>query len=336
MTTMTTKNGPAAATSTTLIEAREVQKYFPVGRGGLLGRNQGSVRAVDGVSFDVKRGETMSLAGESGCGKTTLGNVLLRLEKTTGGELLWEGQDINTLKGDGARNYRRSVQAVFQDPWSSLDSRMRVGEIIAEPLVINEKKMSKQDIQARALELLEQVGLQRAHLDRFPHEFSGGQRQRIAVARALALNPKLIILDEPVSALDVSIRAQVMNLLKELQDKYGMAYFMISHNLATARFASDKVAIMYLGRFAEYSDSETFFQKPLHPYSQALISASLPIEFEGKRERIVLQGEVPSPINPPSGCRFRTRCPHVMNVCSEVVPELKEVSSGHRVACHLY
>ena len=319
-----------------LIEAKDLKKHFPVGRAGIFGKPAGSVRAVDGVNFTISAGQTIALAGESGCGKTTLGNVLLRLEMPTEGFLLWEGKDITALTKEELQGYRRSVQAVFQDPWSSLDGRMKVQDLVGEPLIINEKQMSRPQILERVAELMDQVGLQETHMERFPHEFSGGQRQRIAVARALSLNPKVIILDEPVSALDVSIRAQVMNLLKELQEKYNMAYFMISHNLATARFISDTVAIMYLGRFAEYADSESFFKKPMHPYSQALVSASLPVEFENRRERIVLQGEVPSPINPPSGCRFRTRCPQVMDICSEIQPELMEVANRHFVACHLY
>jgi oligopeptide/dipeptide ABC transporter ATP-binding protein len=317
-----------------LLEARDLRKHFAV-RGDILGRSSRVVKAVDGVSFAIAEGEIFGLAGESGCGKTTLGNLLLRLATPTGGTLVWQGRDVESLKPVERKQFRRGVQAVFQDPGSSLDSRMRAGQIVAEPLVLNEH-LSSDELKTQVASLMQQVALSPAHVDRFPHQFSGGQRQRIAIARALILQPRLIVLDEPVAALDVSIRAQIINLLKDLRDQRGLAYFVISHDLATLRTLSDRIAIMYLGQIVETGTSRAFFSEPLHPYSQALLSATLPADPDAQSKRIVLQGEVPSAINPPSGCRFRTRCPYVMEVCHSVEPTLKIADGSHAVACHLY
>ena len=327
--------GPAPSqTAPPLVDAQGVKKHFAVGR-GVFSYGKQTVKAVDGVDFEITEGETFCLAGESGCGKTTLANLLLKLERPTDGMLRWQGAEIDSLTREETRAYRRNVQAVFQDPWSSLNSKLRVGHIIAEPLVINQR-LSKQEINDKVASLLEQVTLSPVHAERYPHEFSGGQRQRIAIARALGLAPKMLVLDEPVSALDVSIRAQIVNLLKDLQAQLGLTFFVISHDLSMVRYMADTVAIMYLGKFAEMAPSEEFFNNPLHPYSRALLSATLSANPARPRERIVLQGEVPSPISPPSGCRFRTRCPHVMDICAEVEPAMKEAAPGHRVACHLY
>lgn len=317
-----------------LLEARDLRKYFAVSA-GLFGRSARVVKAVDGVSFSIGKGEIFGLAGESGCGKTTLGNLLLRLATPSGGELLWHGRDVETLSAVERKQFRKGVQAVFQDPGSSLDSMMRVGQIVAEPLVLNEH-LSSVDVRAQVAVLMQQVALSLAHVDRFPHQFSGGQRQRIAIARALILHPQLIVLDEPVAALDVSIRAQIINLLKDLRDQYGFAYFVISHDLATLRTLSDRIAIMYLGQLVETGTSRAFFTEPLHPYSQALLSATLPADPDARSTRIVLQGEVPSAIDPPSGCRFRTRCPHAMEICQVEPPPTKTIDGSHTVACHLY
>ncbi len=321
-------------TPSPLVEAQDVKKHFDIRR-GVLAYGKQTVKAVDGVDFAISEGETFCLAGESGCGKTTLANLLLKLERPTEGSLRWQGAEIDDLSREATREYRRNIQAVFQDPWSSLNSKLRVGNIIAEPLVINER-LSRQEVDDRVASLLEQVTLSPIHAERYPHEFSGGQRQRIAIARALSLSPKMLVLDEPVSALDVSIRAQIVNLLKDLQAQLGLTFFVISHDLSMVRYMGDNVAIMYLGKLAELAPSEEFFKNPLHPYSRALLSATLSANPTRPRERIVLQGEVPSPISPPSGCRFRTRCPHVMDVCAEVEPVMKEAAPGHRVACHLY
>jgi oligopeptide/dipeptide ABC transporter ATP-binding protein len=319
----------------TLLEVCDLKKYFPVISGLLVSRVQGWIKAVDGVSFTIARGETFSLVGESGCGKTTTAKTILLLEKPTEGTIRFAGRDITRLTGEALKAHRVSVQAVFQDPYSSLDPRKRVGSIIGEPLVVNHGLRGKV-VAARVQELLQQVGLPPMSAQLYPHEFSGGQRQRIAIARALALNPSLIVLDEPVSALDVSIRAQIMNLLKELQAQLGLTYLLIAHHLATVRYMSTTVGVMYLGRLVESAASETLFAAPLHPYTQALVSAALPSHPDMHREEIILSGEVPSPLHVPSGCRFHPRCPHAMPICAEVDPAPQLLDKGHMVACHLY
>lgn len=318
-----------------LLEIRDLKKHFPVTKGIVFQKVIGLVKAVDGVSYDINAGETVGLVGESGCGKTTTSKLVLLLEKPTGGEIVFRGQDIQTLQRKDLRSYRRGVQAVFQDPFSSLNPRIRVGDIIAEPVVVNEA-LPKAEIKERVQELLRFVGLSPNAVNLFPHEFSGGQRQRIAIARALSLNPSLIILDEPVSALDVSIRAQIMNLLQDLQQQFGLSYLLIAHDLAAVLHLSTTIAVMYLGKIVEFATSNDLRHKPLHPYTQALFSAALPSHPDEQREEIIIPGEVPSPLNPPSGCRFHPRCPFVKPVCSEVEPILRPVADGHQVACHLY
>lgn len=318
-----------------LIELDECQKFFPVTKGVVLRRLVGQVKAVDGISFKIRQGETYSLVGESGCGKTTTAKLVLQVEQPTGGQINFNGKNMAEFTGADRREYRASVQAVFQDPWSSLNPRMRVGDIILEPLLTN-KSLSKVEAKEELEILLRDVGLHSFHGDYYPHEFSGGQRQRIAIARALSLKPKVMILDEPVSALDVSIRAQIMNLLKALQDQYGVSYLLIAHNLATVRYMSHNVGVMYLGKMVEEAPTQDLFNNPQHPYTKALISASLPAHPDSQREDLVLSGEVPSPLNPPSGCYFHTRCPFVMDRCSVDEPELRELSEGHLVSCHLY
>ena len=296
----------------------------------------GHVQAVDGISFTIDEGKTLGLVGESGCGKTTTSKLLLRIERPTGGQIKLYGEDIQDFRGEKLKEYRTTVGAVFQDPWSSLSPRMRVRDIVAESLVVNRGEMSREEMDDRVAEVLEQVGLHKEQAHQYPHEFSGGQRQRIAVASALVSQPKLIVLDEPVSALDVSIRAQVMNLLKVLQNEFNVAFLLIAHNLATVRYMAQDTAVMYLGQIVEYGDTEEIYQNPLHPYTRALFSAALPSHPDLIREDIVLTGEVPSPINPPSGCRFHPRCPFAMDRCSVEVPEYKEVTPGHMTSCHLY
>ena len=318
-----------------LLEVNNLKKYFPITKGLIMMKTIGYVQAVAGINFAIQQGETVGLVGESGCGKTTTSKLILRLEQPTEGEIKLDGQNIQTFKGQGLREFRTKVQAVFQDPWSSLSPRMRVRDIVAEPLVVN-RLASGAEVSERVQEVLEQVGLNAAQADNYPHEFSGGQRQRIAVAAALVSNPKLIILDEPVSALDVSIRAQVMNLLRDLQGQYNVGYLLIAHNLATVRYMAHQTAVMYLGQIVEYSETEELYKNPLHPYTKALFSAALPADPDSDREEIVLTGEVPSPIDPPSGCRFHPRCPFAMDRCSVEVPETKEVAPGHQVSCHLY
>jgi oligopeptide transport system ATP-binding protein len=320
-----------------LMEAKNLKKYYPVKK-GFLQRTVGHVRAIDGISFTIEKGKSLSLVGESGAGKTTVARMVLLLEKLTSGNILYNGNDVYKFTQSQLKTtYRPSVQSVQQNPWSSMNPRMRVRDIIAEPLVVNTKQ-TKKEIRNRVMELLEQVGLASHQAEYYPHEFSGGQRQRIAVARALALNPSLVVLDEPVSALDVSIRAQIMNLLKDLQQQHYLSYLVIAHNLATVRFMSHDIAIMYLGQIVEYGDTETVLQYPLHPYTQALISAStltLPEDREEGFEPIILSGEMPSPLNPPDGCRFHTRCPVAMDICRTEIPEFKEVSNRF-VSCHLH
>ena len=327
---MSSQNGANGA----LLEVRNLKKYFPVGS-GFLSRSKAMLKAVDGINFQIEPGTTYGLVGESGCGKSTTAKVLLHLEEPTGGTFFFEGQDATTLNRDDTRHYKASVQAVFQDPWASLNPRMRVGNIIGEPLEVN-STMTKQDIKARVGDLLEEVGLQEYQANLFPHEFSGGQRQRIGVARALALNPKLIILDEPVSALDVSIRAQIMNLLEDLQDEHNLTYLLIAHHLATVRYMCDKVGVMYLGRIVEEAATDELYDNPLHPYTRALMSAALPSHPDIEREEIILVGEVPSPVDPPDGCHFHPRCPSRFEPCDANVPVRTEPAPDHQVVCHLY
>ena len=321
--------------ATELLRAENLEKYFPVTKGLILMKTVGHVRAGDGISFTINEGETLGLVGESGCGKTTTSKLLLRLEEPTGGQIYLEGKDIQTFRGPEMKDFRSKVQAVFQDPWSSLSPRMKVKDIVSEALVVNQDVTAKEAYD-KVREVMEQVGLAPDQAELYPHEFSGGQRQRVAVASALASSPKLIILDEPVSALDVSIRAQVMNLLVDLQAETGVAFLLVAHNLATVRYMAQQTAVMYLGKIVEYSPTEELYNNPLHPYTKALFSAALPAHPDDIGDEIVLTGEVPSPINPPSGCNFHPRCPFAMDRCSVDEPVLKEVSSGHLLSCHLY
>ncbi len=322
-----------ARDATPLLEAQALTKHFIVRRGA-LGWSTGLVRAVDAVSFTIEAGTTLGLVGESGCGKTTTSKLILGLERPTAGAIRFEGRDVHALGRAGEREYRRGVQAVFQDPYASLDPRMRVGAIVAEPLVIN-SDLDAAARRRRVAELLDLVGLPDRAATLYPHEFSGGQRQRIAIARALALSPKLIVLDEPVSALDVSIRAQVLNLLTELQKRLGVSYLFIAHDLAAVAHMSHTIAVMYLGRIVEVGDADAVALHPQHPYTRALFAAAMPVDVEAPREAITLSGEVPSPLAPPAGCRFHPRCPFAMERCAVEPPALR-IESGRLVACHLY
>ena len=318
-----------------ILEVRNLVKHFPITKGFIFQRQVGAVKAVDGVTFSIRRGETLGLVGESGCGKTTTGRVILRLMEPTSGEALFEGRNIFKLSKEELRKMRRDMQIIFQDPYSSLNPRMTVGDIIGEPLEIHNLARGKEKLR-RVQELLEVVGLSPYHVNRYPHEFSGGQRQRIGIARALAVNPKLIICDEPVSALDVSIQAQVLNLLQELQKEFGLTYLFIAHDLSVVKHISDRIAVMYLGKIAEIARADEMFENPQHPYTEALLSA-VPIPDPGmRRERIILPGDVPSPVNPPQGCRFHTRCLYARESCRVNEQVLIDYwGNGHEVACEV-
>jgi oligopeptide/dipeptide ABC transporter ATP-binding protein len=317
-----------------ILEVRNLVKYFHLA-GGFLGHAPAVIKAVDGVSFTIGRGETLGLVGESGCGKTTTGRCVLQLERPTSGQVIFEGRDLTALSNAELRQVRRRIQVIFQDPYSSLNPRMTVGQIIAEPLAVHGIVPERSARAARVQDLLRQAGLHPGMAHRYPHELSGGQRQRVGIARALAMEPSLIICDEPVSALDVSIQAQIINLLEELQAQLGLTYLFVAHDLSVVRHISDRVAVMYLGKIVEVTDRKSLYEDPQHPYTKALLSA-VPIpdpEIEARREHIVLGGEVPSPLNPPSGCVFHPRCPIAIDQCREEVPELRLVKPGHRVAC---
>jgi oligopeptide transport system ATP-binding protein len=319
-----------------LLRVDHLVKYFPITQGIIFQRQIGAVHAVDDVSFDIYQGETLGLVGESGCGKSTTGRTILQLYRPTSGNVFFQDKNLVQMRGNDLRKMRREMQMIFQDPYASLNPRLTVGEIIGEPLLVHKMANSK-EVRERVEHLLELVGLNPAFDNRYPHEFSGGQRQRIGVARALALQPSLIVCDEPISALDVSIQAQVVNLLEDLQSQFGLTYLFIAHDLSMVRHISSRVAVMYLGAIVELAPRFDLYNNPLHPYTQALLSA-VPVPdpvIEEKRQRIILEGDVPSPVNPPSGCRFRTRCPLAVDICAEKRPEFRQVTSGHFVACHL-
>ena len=330
-----TRTGKDGKEHNVVLRVRGLKKYFPIQSGLIIQRAVGAVKAVDDVSFDVYQGETLGLVGESGCGKSTTGRTVLQLYRPTAGEVEFEGTNLVTLKGEDLRKMRRKMQMIFQDPYASLNPRMSVGRIIAEPLQVHNVGTA-QERREKVQALLERVGLNPYYVNRYPHEFSGGQRQRIGIARALALNPTLIVADEPISALDVSIQAQVVNLLQDLQEEFGLTYLFIAHDLSMVRHICDRVAVMYLGKIVELADANELYTNPLHPYTQALLSA-VPVpdpEIEQKRQRIILKGDVPSPANPPIGCNFNTRCPVAIEVCFKDEPELQEVTPGHWVSCH--
>ena len=344
---MTPANGttaPAVKGATTngnaqpLLDVHNLKMHFPITRGIVFQRQVGAIKAVDGVNFSMFKGETLGLVGESGCGKSTTGRAILQLYRPTDGEVLFEGVDITKTKGEDLRKMRRRMQMIFQDPYASLNPRMTVGSIIGEPLEVHNIGSNKKERQERVQELLKTVGLNPYFVNRYPHEFSGGQRQRIGVARALAVNPAFIVCDEPISALDVSIQAQIINLLEDLQDELGLTYLFIAHDLSVVRHISDRIAVMYLGKIVELADRDELYENPMHPYTQALLSA-VPIpdpKIETQRKRIILEGDVPSPANPPKGCNFSTRCPRVMDICRTEDPPFKEYKPAHFAACYLY
>ena len=339
---LSTETAPAAEAAAEKIEydpqyilqVKDLKKYFPI-KGGMLGKTVGNVKAVDGVTFNLKRGTTMGLVGESGCGKTTVGRTVLRLHEKTDGQVLFNGQEVHDLSKSELRNLRSKMQIIFQDPYSSLSPRLPVGEIIGEA-VREHNLVSKEQFDDYVDTIMDNCGLQPFHKYRYPHEFSGGQRQRICIARALALNPEFIVCDEPVSALDVSIQAQIINLLKELQEKYNLTYLFISHDLSVVEHISDTVGVMYLGSLVEYGEKEDIFKNPLHPYTKALFSAIPVPDPDAKMNRIVLEGSIPSPANPPAGCKFHTRCANCMEICKHQAPVQKEIEPGHFVVCHLF
>lgn len=317
-----------------ILEVENLKKYFPVNSGKLF-QKKSYLKAVNDVSFSIEKGKTLGLIGESGCGKSTIGKAVMGLSKATSGTIKYKGRDIGSYNNDDFKEFRRNVQMIFQDPYSSLDPHKRISYTVQEPLFIHNIGDPKDRLE-KAKELLETVGLSYYHMNRYPHEFSGGQRQRINIARALTLNPELLVCDEPTSALDVSIQAQILNLFKKLQEKFGLTYLFISHSLNVVKYVSDDIAVMYLGKIVELGDSNVAYKHPLHPYTQALFSA-IPTEDPTKKvDRIILKGEIPSPLNPPSGCQFHNRCPYAKNICKEVSPQLIELENNHKVACHIY